>query len=104
MIDPQTVTTSLSMLPSLEKAGTVPHKIPSSVLKVTWNPSVEQLATYDDQKLILWQLAEGQPMVNDRLGWPTTGVHVRMQNVLLKYYIHICSRAEMSCVSHMIIM
>ena len=65
--DPQTLTTSLSMLPSMEKAGSVPHKAPSNVLKVTWNPSVEQLATYDDQKLVLWQLAEGQPKVNDRM-------------------------------------
>ena len=67
MIDPQTVTTSLSMLPTMEKAGSVPHKASSSVLKVTWNPSVEQLATYDDQKLIIWQIAEGQPKVNNRM-------------------------------------
>ena len=65
MIDPQTVTTSLSMLPSMEKAGSVPHK--STVLKVTWNPSIVQLATYDDQKLIIWQIAEGQPKVNNRM-------------------------------------
>ena len=62
-VDPQAVTSSLSMLPSMEKAGSVPHKAPSNILKVTWNPTVEQLATYDDQKLVLWHLAEGQPMV-----------------------------------------
>lgn len=67
VIDSHAVTTGLNMLPSMEKAGSVPHKAPSSVLKVTWNPSVEQLATYDDQKLILWQLADGQPKVNNRM-------------------------------------
>ena len=61
--DPESITDSLSFMPKVERVAKIPHESNTTVVKSLWNPTSDQLLTYDDLKICLWDISEGMPKV-----------------------------------------
>lgn len=59
--DPESITDSLSFMPKVERVAKIPHESNTTVVKSLWNPTSDQLLTYDDLKICLWDISEGMP-------------------------------------------